>query len=99
MLYKGINIRTLEAMIAIVENEFVAVAAGIDLGTGGGQVTIKINQLESALDYQVFERVPLNASSRYNVAIGLTDKGKAFHDAAKAFIDAIGEIDSDGVEL
>jgi len=90
---KGLNIRAMQVLVAMVENNFIVGNAAIDLNVPSCEITAQIKRIDSYFKYDIFDRKPLSFTGKRLLLVGLTKEGYSLHSACKVFLDSLNRIE------
>lgn len=90
---KGLNIRAMQVLVLMVENNFAVGNVAIDLDVASSEITAQIKRIQGYFNYDIFDRKPLSFTGKRLLLAGLTKEGYALHNACKTFLDSLNKIE------
>jgi len=90
--YKNINVRAMQVMKALYENDFNAGKASLDLNSFRSNVNMVIVQIKRNSPFEIFTYGPPNRYSTKPVINGFTEKGKILAAVSTEYLTLLDEL-------
>ena len=86
MTIKNLNIRAMESLIAMVENNYSPYKASLDLKCDSAEISKQMIRIEDSFNFNFFVRGKRKNTNKLDYILGLTEKGNIFYLMVRKFM-------------